>query len=129
VDFEATDPVKEILARTQGVGADCVIETAGTERSCQQAVEVTRKGGRICYTGVTVGLVPLPLGRITLNELDVYGLRANPNTCPEVIPLMARGTIRVKPLITHVMPRREFARGLETAVKRLDGAIRVILNP
>ena len=129
VDFEATDPVKEILARTEGIGADCVIETAGTEKACQEAVLVTRKGGRICYTGVTVGLIALPLGRITLNELDVYGLRANPNTCPEVIPLMVKGTIQVKPLITHVMPLREFAKGLETAVKRLEGSIRVILNP
>ena len=114
---------------TDGVGADAVIETAGTVLSCQQAVAVTRKGGRICYTGVTLGDVPLPLAQITLNELDVYGLRANPNTCPEVIPLIEKGKVDVKSLITHTFPLKEFATGLETAVKRIDGAIRVIIHP
>ena len=73
--------------------------------------------------------IPLPLGQISLNELDVYGLRANPNTCPEVIPLIAVGKIDVKSLITHTFPLTEFATGLETAVERIDGAIRVIIHP
>ncbi|MFQ5915053.1 MAG: zinc-binding dehydrogenase [Nitrospinota bacterium] len=129
IDFEAEDPVKKILDVTDGIGVDAVIETAGTVQTCQQAIAVTRKGGRICYTGVTKGDIPLPLGKITLNELDVYGLRANPNTCPEVIPLIVSGRIQIKPLITHTFPLSEFAKGLETAVKRIDGAIRVIIHP
>ena len=75
------------------------------------------------------GDVPLPLTKITLNELDVYGLRANPNTCPEVIPLIMKGKIDVKSLITHTFSLKDFAKGLDTAVNRIDGAIRVIIHP
>lgn len=129
VDFEAVDPVERIRELTDGIGADAVIETAATVQSCHQAVAVTKKGGRVCYAGVGIGDIPLPLGQITLNELDIYGLRANPNTCAEVIPLIAKGKIKVKPLITHTFPLSEFATGLETAVKRIGGAIRVIIHP
>lgn len=129
VDFGAADPVKTVREMTGGIGADAVIETAGKAESCKQAIAVTRKGGRICYTGVSFGDIPLPLAQITLNELDVYGLRANPNTCPEVIPLIAQGKVDVKSLITHTFPLSKFAEGLDTAVNRTGGAIRVIIHP
>lgn len=129
VDFEAVDPVETIREMTGGIGAEAVIETAGKPESCKQAVGVVMKGGRICYAGVMLGDVPLPLGEITLNEIDVYGLRANPNTCPEAIALIVKGKIDLKSLITHTFPLTEFATGLETAVKRIDGAIRVIIHP
>ena len=129
VDFEAVDVVKTVREMTNDIGVDAVSETAGQPKSCKEAIEIIKKGGRICYAGNTFGDIPLPLTKITLNEIDVYGLRANPNTCPEVIPLIEKGKIDVKSLITHTFPLKEFATALETAVKRIDGAIRVIIHP
>lgn len=129
VDFEKVDVVETIQTMTNNMGVDATIETAGKPESCREAIEITKKGGRICYAGNAFGDVPLPLTKITLNELDVYGLRANPNTCPEVIPLIMKGKIDVKSLITHTFSLKDFAKGLDTAVNRVDGAIRVIIHP
>ena len=61
VDFEAVDVVKTVREMTNDIGVDAVIETAGQPKSCKEAIEIIKKGGRICYAGNTFGDIPLPL--------------------------------------------------------------------
>jgi L-iditol 2-dehydrogenase len=75
------------------------------------------------------GPVELPIPQIVLAEKDLLGVRADPNTCQEVIPLMANGTIQIKPMITHVFSLDQFERALKVFSERLEGAIKVIIKP
>ena len=50
-------------------------------------------------------------------------------TVDEVIPLMADGRIAAGKLITHHFKLRDFAEALRTFNERLDGAIKVIVEP
>jgi threonine dehydrogenase-like Zn-dependent dehydrogenase len=59
-EFGATDIVTErgdegvarIMDMTDGIGADFVLECAGTQQSMMQAIRATRKGGHVSYVGV-----------------------------------------------------------------------------
>jgi threonine dehydrogenase-like Zn-dependent dehydrogenase len=51
VDYEASDPVEEILALTDGEGVDTAIEALGTSQTLEQCVKVTRPGGTISNVG------------------------------------------------------------------------------
>ena len=55
VEAGSGDPVKSVLARTGGIGADAVLITASTasDQPVQQAAEMSRKRGRIVLVGVT----------------------------------------------------------------------------
>ena len=90
---------------------------------------MTRKGGRVVLTGVPLESVVLPLQRLVLEEMDVYGVRANRGTCEEVIPLMAGKRIQARHLITHHFPLREFRKAYETFTQRIDAAMKVIIEP
>ena len=79
--------------------------------------------------GFPPGPVELPITQIVLDEKDLLGVRADPNTSEEVIPLIANGTIQIKPMITHVFPLEEFARALKVFSERLEGAIKVVVKP
>ena len=67
--------------------------------------------------------------KLILEEVDIYGVRANPNAAVETIPLFERGAIQVEPLITHRFPLKEYQEAYDTFVERRDGAILVSLRP
>jgi len=56
-------------------------------------------------------------------------VRAEPNTAEEVIPLITKGTVRIRPMISHRFPLADFGRALETFSKNLDNAIKVVIEP
>ena len=130
VDYRTQDPVYEVRQLTNGTGANVAIDTGGTRQSIRQAVDVLAKGGRVAFTGVpTEGDTALPMQKIVLEEIDLFGVRANRNTMEEVIPLIASGRVRVKPLVTHRFRLEEYDQALHTFADRVDGALKVLVQP
>ena len=67
--------------------------------------------------------------RIVLDEIEIIGNRANPNTAQEAIGLLVNKRIDITDLITHRFPLKEFATALDIFEKRKDGAIKVATKP
>ena len=129
VDYHQGDVVEQVKAKTEGKGAHVAIDTGGTAESVLSAVNVLRKGGRASFTGIPDTPVSLPMQKIVLEEIDLYGVRANPNTMEEVIPLIVTGRVRVKELMTHSFPLADYGQALHTFAHRIDGALKVIVKP
>jgi L-iditol 2-dehydrogenase len=130
IDYRDSDVVAAVRERTDGKGAHVAIDTGGTASSIRQAVDVVRKGGRVAFTGVpTEGEPVLPMQKIVLEEIDLFGVRANPNAMDEVIPLVLDERVRVRPLVTHVFPLERYGEALETFARRVDGALKVLVKP
>jgi len=130
IDSQIDDAVRIIKNQTHGLGADVVIETSGSNGGYKMLLDLIRQGGTIVCVGLTGGAqIPIQMDRVALNELDVYGVRANPNSCDEVIMLLEKGKIDLKALITHTFPLTEFEKALEVFSKRMGGAIKVIVHP
>lgn len=129
IDYSAGEPVAQIRDATRGFGADAVIDCAGSPDSLAQAIEMTRKGGHISVVGIPLRSGPLPIARLVLEEIDLHGVRANPNTAEEVVPLMQRGVVSARRLLTHTFPLSEFPAALDTFVERRDGATKVLIVP
>ena len=129
VDYKEVDVVKKVMELTGGRGVDASVDTAATEDTVVQAVQVVRKGGRVAFTGIPFSPVNLPMQDIVLKELDLFGVRANRGTCEEVIAMISAGKLDVNAVITHHFPLTEFPKAYETFTKRIDGALKVILLP
>jgi L-iditol 2-dehydrogenase len=130
VSYREQDPVAEVRKLTDGKGAHVAIDAGGTQASIRQAVDVLRKGGRVAFTGVpTEGDTALPMQKIVLEEIDLFGVRANRNTMEEVIPLIVAGRVRVAPLVTHTFGLEEYGEALHTFADRVDGALKVLVQP
>ncbi|HEY4774497.1 MAG TPA: alcohol dehydrogenase catalytic domain-containing protein [Xanthobacteraceae bacterium] len=129
VDYEKVgDPVAEIRRLTAGRGVDAAIDCAGKPSTVRQCLAVVCKGGRVVCAGFP-GNVELSITDIVMREIDVVGVRADPNTAEEVIPLITKGTVRIRPMISHRFPLADFGRALETFSKNLDNAIKVVIEP
>ncbi len=127
---EAVERVRRTLG---GRGADLVVEFAGTPEAARQAIQMARRGGRVVLAGATGPgreLSGVDLSTIVRGHLDIYGSLANPKgVSRRGLELIARGTVDVKPLITHHFPLARFAEAWATFVERRGGAIRVMLHP
>jgi L-iditol 2-dehydrogenase len=129
IDYEAGDPVKQVKDQTEGKGVELAIDCAGTVQSVQQAVAMARKGGRVVLNGFPPAPVELPITQIVMDEKDLLGVRADPNTCEEAIPLIANGSVKITPMITHIFPLEEFEKALKIFSERLEGAVKVVVKP
>jgi L-iditol 2-dehydrogenase len=128
-DYRRGDVIEQVKALTDGQGAHVTIDSAGTADAIRQAVGMTRKGGRVSFTGVPLEPVELPMQKIVLEEIDLFGVRANRGTMDEAIALIEAGRIRAEAMITHRFPLARYAEALETFAKRKDGALKVLVQP
>lgn len=128
--------VKEIIDElTNGIGADVVVEAAGTEESFNMASEIIKHNGKfVLYSWVTQP-VNLNISRWHDDGLEFI------NTClvhhtwhhrlvwtPEALRPVQQGIIDIKSLITDEFKLDDIKKGFELADKD-DAAIKIIFRP
>lgn len=103
VDYEQEDPVSGVRRLTGGRGVDYVFDCTGNPTVPAQALGVVRRGGKIAVLGLTGGApTEIDVDRLTLDEVDLLGVRSSPNAYPAMIALMRSGAVDLSPLVTDV---------------------------
>lgn len=137
IDASTEDVVKRILEITQGVGADLIIETAGSIEAHKQALLAARKRGRIVHVGRAHKDACLPdeiFTKIFRRELNLYGA-VNSNFSPHdhewkiAVDYIAKGKIKVKPLISHRLPLSEIGETFKKMYKKEIIYNKIIFQP
>jgi threonine dehydrogenase-like Zn-dependent dehydrogenase len=81
----------------------------------------------VALLGLAGGAIAeLPVDLVTLDELDVLGIRSSPNAYPAMIALLASGAVRTEPLTTHLYPLSDVAAAFDALARR--EAIRPIIT-
>ncbi len=130
LDPAAGDPARAIADLTAGERVDVAFECVGHEAAFTTAVRVTGKTGRI----VLVGLVPDPVAvnllLLLAHEKEIVGSSAYVREFPEAIELLARGRVRVAPLITDRVPLEHALDGaLEALLRREETHVKILVTP
>src|SRR5208283_1877757 len=120
-----------ILDRTEGRGADVTIEAVGNESALTAAIMAARGGVTVSVIGVFgMPWFNFPIGHAFMRDLTFRIGLANINAhIPELVRLMERGAIDPRPLISHVMPLDDAAKGYEIFSARTDNVMKVLLKP
>jgi L-iditol 2-dehydrogenase len=130
VDMEKENVRSRILEITNGLGADESIECAGNENSINEAISVVRRGGKVALLGwPSKSHMNIYISPLLFDQITVAGVRANPNCSRTVMSLMKKGSLHVKDIITHRFALEDYMKAFETFTKRIDGALKVIINP
>ncbi len=119
----------EIQKLTDNRGADIVIEAVGISQSVKTALASVRKGGAVTVIGNLSPHVELPLQRLVAREITLYGSCASRGDYPACLDMMARGAIKVDPLISAVAPLCEGANWFRRLYQKEKGLLKVILVP
>jgi L-iditol 2-dehydrogenase len=129
VDYRDGRVVEEIRGLTDGLGVPAVLECAGTAAALRDCCLAAAKGGVVSVIGIPHEDPQLPMKRIVLDEIEIVGDRANPNTAEAALALLVNGRVDLAPLMTHRFPLASFPRALDVFERREDGAVKVAIKP
>ena len=129
IDYRDGSVVAQVHELTGGLGVPAVVECAGTAAAIRDCCLAAAKGGVVSVIGIPHEEPQLPMKRIVLDEIEIVGDRANPNTAEDALSLLVNGRVDLRPLLTHRFPLAEFATALETFERRRDGAVKVAIKP
>ena len=129
IDYRTEDVARRTRELTEGLGARRVLECAGTARGLQQACTAVAKGGCISLVGIPGEDIALPVRRLVLDEIELFGCRANPNTLEQALSMVREKRVDLAGLVTHSMPLSGYAKALDIFVNRRDNSLKVVLKP
>jgi L-iditol 2-dehydrogenase len=122
--------VAEIMKLTGGEGADFSFEVVGFTPTLDLALRCLRKGGTSVLVGNLSPKTDFPLQLVVTREITIVGSCSSAGEYPLCLDLIARGVIRVDPLISAVAPLAEGdAWFRKLSAKGGGGLMKVILKP
>jgi L-iditol 2-dehydrogenase len=131
IDVTVQDIIAEVKRLTDGLGADVAICANPVAATQTQAVELTRRGGRIVLFGGLPKAAPmasLNANLIHYGEKVVLGAFSyHPSYHEEALRTLARKTVRAEQFITHTRPLAEIAEAFQVAAS--GEALKVMVTP
>lgn len=122
----AGQAVKEL---TNGEGAHFVFETAGSDMTIQQTVEIARDGGTVVLLGLPPQLeIKMPIVESVIREVNFVTSFRYCNIFEEAITLMAHGKVNLKPLLTHEFAFKDTLEAFDVSEHQKDSAVKVMIN-
>ena len=122
----AVEIVKQLTA---GIGADYVIECAGTEGTVNDAIHMTNRGGKICLAAFPHDPVTMDLAHLVKNNIYVYGIRGEGRSATRrAMALMASRRFDATKIHTHTFALADLRTALRYARDRVDDAIKVVVT-
>ncbi len=128
---DACDVAAEVAKLTGGRGADLAFEVVGISATVNLALQTLRRGGAAVLVGnLSPTTKDFPLQAVVTRELSVLGTCASAGEYPLCLGLIARGVIRVEPMIETVAPLAEGAAWFGKLSAKDGGRyMKVILTP
>ena len=130
LDPTKVDVVEWLRERTEGVGADAVIECSGNERALQTALSAVRSAGRISQTGLHTKAASIDPMTLSAHDITLAGTWCYPVTdWPRIIGLIAQGRLPVEKVVTAQVPMADVvALGFEVLLSPTGDQVKVLVN-
>lgn len=127
---DACDVPAEIAKLTEGRGADLAYEVVGVSPTLNLAIATLRRGGSIVLVGNLAPKTDFPLQAVVTREITLFGSCSSAGEYPLCLELIAKGAIRVEPMISAVAPLSDGVEWFEKLSAK-DGSkyMKVILTP
>ncbi len=129
IDYKKENVPEKIMEYTNHRGVKRVMETTGTAEGVQNACWSVARGGTISVVGFPKEDVLIPIKHLVMDEIELVGNRANPNTLDGAIAIANQHKEELKNLITHVFPLSEYAKAYEIFTARAEKSLKVVLKP
>jgi 2-desacetyl-2-hydroxyethyl bacteriochlorophyllide A dehydrogenase len=124
------EAVRGVMEATGGRGADVVIESTGVVAAMADGIIMARLGGTLLLFGIASATNgALPFYQFYYKELKVANSRAaKGEDFPDTIDLVARGILKLKPLVTHVLPLLDLEKAIRMLETDEDQRMKIILE-
>ena len=127
---EENDIVNSVKSLVGDLGADYVVECAGTEKALDDAIMMTNRGGKICLAAFPHDPIKVNIPYMVINNIYMYGIRGEGKSATHrAMAFMKQKRFNAKLVHTHTFKMTELPTALKFAKERIDGAIKVVIKP
>jgi L-iditol 2-dehydrogenase len=126
---KTVDVPAEVYKLTGGHGADVALEAVGASSPIKTAILSVRKGGTVTLVGNISPNVEIPLQSVVSRQIRLQGSCASNGEYPQCIDLLARGLIKVEPIISALAPLEEGVEWFEKLYAHNNNLMKVVLQP
>jgi threonine dehydrogenase-like Zn-dependent dehydrogenase len=129
ININDEDAIEIVRKITGGIGADYVMECAGTETTINQAIHMTNRGGRICLAAFPHDPVMTDLAYLVKNNIYAFGIRGEGRSATRrAMALMKEKRFDATKIHTHTFPLADLPTALRYARDRVEDAIKVVVT-
>jgi threonine dehydrogenase-like Zn-dependent dehydrogenase len=115
LNVRETDVVADIVRMTGGIGADAVLECAGTTQAAVDAVEYCKKNGRVALIAMYKEPAPLNVNKMVQWNITLAGSKAEgERSMAQAMALLGRRQVDLSPLVTHMYPLGQIHAAFDT---------------
>lgn len=123
------DAVKKVMELTGGMGCDLVIETAGTEITTRQAVQMTKKGATIVLVGYSkTGEIKMPISLALDKELTFKTVFRYRHIYPMAIDAVASGRVNLKGIVTNEFALDDIQEAMDESVNNKTDIVKAVVK-
>lgn len=133
IDFNAVDPVEEIMRITDGRGVDVAIEALGMQSTFESCLKVLKPGGTLSSLGVYSEDLTVPVAAFHAGLGDH---KIVTSLCPggkermrRLMNVIASDRIDCGPLITHRFGLEQIEEAYELFANQRDGVLKIAVVP
>lgn len=120
---------ERILVETRHLGVDLVFDTTDYAPLVNEALYVTKKGGRVILIAVPHrDMIQLDMRQLFMSQLSVHTTFRYANQYPRAIDLVRTGRIPIREIITHRFPFPQADAAFQLAAKKDGSVCKVVLN-
>jgi threonine dehydrogenase-like Zn-dependent dehydrogenase len=128
---DGEEAARLVAERTEGRGADAVLEAVGAVPALDLAIRLARPGATVSIAGYhTADVYNLPIQAAYGKNLGLRIGRCHARRSIDVLlPLVLAGRFRHTEIVTHQLPLSDGARAYDIFSQHQDQAIKVLLHP
>ena len=123
------DAVEAVLELTGGAGCDLVVETAGTQITTRQAIQMAKKGSTIVLVGYSKsGEMTLPMSLSLDKELTFKTVFRYRHVYPMAIDAVAAGKINLKGIVTDIFELDDIQNAMDRSVADKANIVKAVVK-
>ena len=120
---------ERIAQLTDGKGVDLVIETAGTEITTRQAIQIAKKGSNIVLVGYSkTGEMTLPMSLVLDKELTFKTVFRYRHIYPMAIEAVAQGKVNLKGIVTDIFDLDDAQKAMDYSVNNKADIVKAVIR-
>jgi L-iditol 2-dehydrogenase len=129
INAKEKDTVKAIMELTGGAGCDLAIETAGTEITTQQTIQMAKKGSTIVLVGYSAsGMLTLPISMALDKELTLKTIFRYRHIYPMAIEAVASGKVDLKGIVTNIFDFDNIENAMNESVRNKAEIVKAVVK-
>jgi len=130
INIHEENAVEVVLKETNGIGTDLVVESSGASDAPMMAIKMAKPMGKILMLGMPHEPVLVDFEDLLMKNKSIHTVRGEGwSNVARAVSLLGSGKVTLKPYVTHTFPLNEITTAFETFVKRIEGAVKVVVKP